>query len=99
DGIRDKLVTGVQTCALPISAYDETRQRASALIGEEQAQRAIESLAVVFRQDRRITALAHAAKYARANSGSRKFVVRSCSSIRMRKRFTQALVNYLNTKV
>src|SRR5205823_8900896 len=27
DGIRDKLVTGVQTCALPISPADQLRQR------------------------------------------------------------------------
>src|SRR5207244_8419145 len=27
DGIRDDLVTGVQTCALPISAYTETKVR------------------------------------------------------------------------
>src|SRR5947208_10246005 len=30
DGIRDDLVTGVQTCALPISAHHTTRQTASA---------------------------------------------------------------------
>src|SRR5205823_8522409 len=35
DGIRDKLVTGVQTCALPISQYTLTGYDASAHMTEE----------------------------------------------------------------
>src|SRR6266404_624668 len=38
DGIRDKLVTGVQTCALPISAVEIGAERAVAVLGTEPEQ-------------------------------------------------------------
>src|SRR2546425_9335672 len=34
DGIRDKLVTGVQTCALPIYATDETDDKGEPIKGD-----------------------------------------------------------------
>src|SRR2546425_7471862 len=33
DGIRDKLVTGVQTCALPISSYSKLSRRPATILG------------------------------------------------------------------
>src|SRR5207244_7864201 len=41
DGIRDDLVTGVQTCALPISAVDRTDRRARLVVVEADALRAL----------------------------------------------------------
>src|SRR5205823_8408779 len=51
DGIRDKLVTGVQTCALPISAEHALQEIAGVHLAVDGADRAVETASE--RADRR----------------------------------------------
>src|SRR5205823_8902071 len=47
DGIRDKLVTGVQTCALPISSYTFVDERSAAFFALGRIKRDLKPVAVI----------------------------------------------------